>query len=53
MDSESGPLRVAIIGCGVAGLAAAYLCDKKPNTIVTLYESRDQLGGHANTVEVG
>lgn len=44
------PLRVAVVGCGVAGLGAAYGLRKHAQ--LTLYESRSQLGGHANTVMV-
>jgi predicted NAD/FAD-binding protein len=44
--------RIAIVGCGAAGLAAAYLLAKDETTSVTLYEQHGQLGGHANTVEV-
>ena len=46
------PRKVAVIGCGVAGLGAAYTLSRTPGTVVTLYESRDVLGGHANTVDV-
>ncbi len=43
--------RLAIVGCGCAGLSAAYLASKA-GAHVTLYESGSKLGGHANTVEV-
>ncbi len=49
---EGPPVDVAIIGCGVAGLGAAYTASRHPRVRVTLYESRDVLGGHANTVMV-
>ena len=42
--------RVAVIGGGIAGIAAAYRlmrhCD------VTLFEASDRLGGHAHPVAV-
>jgi hypothetical protein len=41
-----------VIGCGVAGLGAAYTLTRAPGTHVTLYEARAVLGGHANTVDV-
>ena len=43
---------VAIVGCGVGGLGAAYSLGRA-GFRVTLFEARDTLGGHANTVEVG
>jgi predicted NAD/FAD-binding protein/cyclopropane fatty-acyl-phospholipid synthase-like methyltransferase len=50
MDSPQLP-RVAIVGCGVGGLGAAYALGRA-GFHVTLFESRPTLGGHANTVEV-
>ncbi|CAN7200861.1 FAD-dependent oxidoreductase [Phenylobacterium sp. LjRoot164] len=44
------PLKVAVIGGGVAGLSAAWLLSQRH--AVTLYEDEERLGGHANTVEV-
>lgn len=45
------PQRVAIIGAGISGLAAAYLL--APHYPVTLYEAAPRLGGHARTVMAG
>ncbi|SMX44760.1 NAD(P)/FAD-dependent oxidoreductase [Actibacterium lipolyticum] len=45
------PQRIAIIGGGISGMAAAYLL--APQHTVTLYESAKQLGGHARTVVAG
>ena len=43
--------RVAVIGAGISGLAAAYeLSRTRP---VTLYEAAPRLGGHARTVMAG
>ncbi len=39
--------RVAVVGSGVAGLTAAYVASKSAH--VTLFESDDRLGGHADT----
>ena len=43
--------RVAIIGGGISGLAAAYLL--APHHAVTLFEAAPKLGGHARTVLAG
>jgi len=53
MASSSTPptLRVAVIGAGAGGLAAAY--GLRRHARLTLYEASSQLGGHANTVMVG
>ncbi len=45
------PQRVAIIGGGVSGLAAAYML--APHHAVTLFEAASTLGGHARTVMAG
>lgn len=47
----SNPGRVAIVGAGVSGLAAAYELSKTQR--VTLFESAPRLGGHARTVMAG
>lgn len=39
---------VAVVGAGVAGLAAAYRLTKG-GAKVTLYEASDKVGGHADT----
>lgn len=44
------PLRIGVIGSGVAGLSAAWLLAKRHR--VTLFEAGDRPGGHANTLEV-
>jgi len=48
----SSPTRIAIVGCGAAGLSAAYLAGKQEGVELTLFEARHKLGGHATTVEV-
>lgn len=45
------PQRIAIVGGGISGLAAAYLL--APQHTVTLYEAAPELGGHARTVMAG
>ncbi|NJO56209.1 MAG: NAD(P)-binding protein [Rhodospirillales bacterium] len=46
----SAPLRVAVVGSGVAGLSAAWLLSHVHH--VTIFDREDRLGGHANTVDV-
>ncbi len=41
-------MRVAVVGAGVSGLVAAYLLN--PEHDVTVFEGRDRIGGHVNTV---
>jgi predicted NAD/FAD-binding protein len=43
-------LNIAVVGAGVAGLSSAWLLNK--NHQVTVYEAKDTIGGHANTVDV-
>ncbi|MDH3669317.1 MAG: FAD-dependent oxidoreductase, partial [Paracoccaceae bacterium] len=43
------PLRIAIVGAGIAGLGAAWLLSRRHE--VVLYEAESRLGGHARTVE--
>ncbi|MGX9350180.1 NAD(P)/FAD-dependent oxidoreductase [Shimia sp. W99] len=45
------PQRIAIVGGGISGLAAAYLL--APHHAVTLFEAAPRLGGHARTVMAG
>ncbi|KAI9593421.1 hypothetical protein BDF19DRAFT_448695 [Syncephalis fuscata] len=43
--------RVAVVGSGITGLAAAWLLKTHSPHQVVLYEAADRLGGHANTVD--
>jgi predicted NAD/FAD-binding protein len=45
------PLRLAIIGSGIAGLGCAHLLARQGHA-VTLFEANDYLGGHTHTVDV-
>ena len=49
--SSSAPRRIAVIGAGISGLAAAYLLGGPHR--VTLFEGERRLGGHARTVIAG
>jgi uncharacterized protein len=49
-STGGGRRQVAVVGAGVAGLAAAWLLSKRHD--VTLYEAAGRLGGHAHTVDV-
>ncbi|MBC7661826.1 MAG: FAD-dependent oxidoreductase [Chitinophagaceae bacterium] len=42
--------RLAIIGGGIGGVASAYFAG--PEWSIDLFESRDRLGGHADTIQV-
>ena len=45
--------RIAVIGSGIAGLAAARQLARAPGQHrVTLFEAGDYFGGHANTVDM-
>jgi predicted NAD/FAD-binding protein len=49
METEtSNPLKIAVIGAGVAGLTAAYLLHRRHD--VTLFERNDYVGGHTHTI---
>lgn len=49
-SGEAPGRRLAVVGAGTAGVASAYFCDSSWS--VDLFESRDKLGGHADTVPV-
>lgn len=48
---KSAPRRVAVIGGGISGMAAAHLLAK--DHAVVLFEAEPRLGGHARTVMAG
>lgn len=48
-DTER-PLKIAVVGCGVAGLTAAWLLNRKHD--VHLFEKNDYVGGHTRTLQV-
>lgn len=45
-----GPLDIAIVGTGIAGMSAAWMLSRKHR--VTVYEQDGRVGGHSNTVDV-
>jgi predicted NAD/FAD-binding protein len=50
MDRDDGkPLKIAVIGSGIAGLSCAWLLNRRHQVVV--YEADARPGGHANTVE--
>lgn len=44
------PMKVAVVGSGVSGLAATWLLNEYSDHEVHLYEADSRAGGHANTV---
>ncbi len=48
--SREPPVRIAIIGTGIAGLATARFLH--PRHDITVFEADDRVGGHAHTVDV-
>lgn len=43
------PLKIAVVGTGISGMAAAWLLSSAHE--VTVYERADRIGGHSNTVD--
>lgn len=43
-------MRIAVVGSGISGIAAAWILSE--NHHVTMYESADRFGGHSRTLEV-
>jgi len=43
-------MRIAVVGGGAAGLAAAWALSKRHDTV--LFEAADYPGGHANTIDI-
>lgn len=43
-------MKIAVIGAGISGLAAAWLLH--PHHDVTVFEKNDYIGGHSRTIEV-
>jgi len=50
LKGEVNAMKIAIVGSGVSGLAAAYLLADRHQ--ITLFEAGPYLGGHTNTIEV-
>ncbi|MFG0333851.1 MAG: protoporphyrinogen oxidase [Maioricimonas sp. JB049] len=52
--SAATPLRVAVVGGGISGLAAAHrLLEQNPAVAVTVYEASPRVGGVFGTEQVG
>ena len=43
-------MKIAIVGTGISGLVSAWLLQREHE--VTVFEARDRVGGHTNTVDV-
>lgn len=50
MQGGKDRMSIAVIGTGIAGMAAAWLLTKRHD--VTVYEQADRIGGHSNTIDV-
>ena len=50
-SAQIAATRIAIVGGGIAGLAAARTLARR-NCRVTLFEAGDYVGGHVNTIDV-
>ncbi|RFC68689.1 MULTISPECIES: NAD(P)/FAD-dependent oxidoreductase [Mesorhizobium] len=45
------PLKIAVIGTGIAGLSAAWLLSQRHE--VTVFEADSRIGGHCHTIDTG
>ncbi|MCO5063505.1 MAG: FAD-dependent oxidoreductase [Rhizobiaceae bacterium] len=45
------PLKIAVVGTGIAGLSAAWLLSQRHE--VTVFEADSRIGGHCHTIDVG
>ncbi|MGB5694594.1 MAG: FAD-dependent oxidoreductase [Polyangiales bacterium] len=43
-------MKIAVVGTGISGMVAAWLL--QPEHEITVFEARDRIGGHTNTVDV-
>ena len=50
LGTAQTPRRIAVVGTGISGLAAAWLLSQRHD--VTVYEKDDRIGGHTNTVRL-
>ena len=45
------PLKIAVVGTGIAGLSAAWLLDRRHE--ITVFEAERRIGGHCHTIDTG
>lgn len=45
------PMKIAVVGTGIAGLSAAWLLSQRHD--VTVFEAQERIGGHCHTVDAG
>lgn len=50
MEAHEAELKIAVVGGGIAGIAAAWMLGRRHD--VTLFEADDRIGGHTNTIPV-
>jgi hypothetical protein len=51
LPQSERPLKIAVVGTGVAGLSAAWLLSRRHD--VTVFEADARIGGHCHTVAAG
>jgi predicted NAD/FAD-binding protein len=52
VQSGAAMRRIAVVGSGIGGLAAAWQLSANPQLRVSLFEAGAHFGGHANTVDL-
>ena len=45
------PLKIAVVGTGIAGLSAAWMLDRQHD--ITVFEAERRIGGHSHTIDTG
>lgn len=52
MGDNTYKQRIAVVGSGISGMAAAHYLARHPGVEVHLYEAAERLGGHTATIDV-
>lgn len=51
LSPNDRPLKIAVVGTGIAGLSAAWLLDGQHE--ITVFEADRRIGGHCHTIDTG